>query len=326
MEGWVRVALTREPSFFAACRLWGEEWAVLALEGETLVGMYRIAAQAVHFNGEAHRLGYLGGLRVSPEYRHRLGVLRAGYASVSGQRGDFQTIPDGWYSVIAADNRVARRLLEAHLPGLPRYTLCNEFVTLAISVARARRHALWQMVTTPQQLMDLCAFYNRQSRCYQFSPVLTPEAARHSGARFFATTRQNGEIAGCMALWNQQTCKQIHITGYRPPLAALLPLYNFWADRTRRVRLPPPGACLDQCYLAFFAIEEAERVPALIEDALSLTDARVLSFGLHAAHPTLPALLKKFRPIQYRSCLYAVSFDEPLPLDGRPAQPEAAVL
>jgi hypothetical protein len=325
MEGWARMAMTREPSFFAARRCgaaWGEEWAVLAREEETPVGMYVGARHAVHLNGMASTLGYLGGLRVTPTHRHRWRLVRDGYASI---RALCPMPPPLWYSVIGAENRDARRLLEANLPGMPRYQFCNEFVTLAISTARARRRALWREADTPSQRAAICDFYNHHARSCQFSPVLTPDAMRHIGARFFVAA-ENGEIKAAMALWRQQAAKQIRAASYRPPLDRLRWLYNIWARLAGRVRLPVPNEPLEQSFLAFFAAADSDWWIPLIEDALALCPTPVLAFGLHAKHQELAPLCRAFAPAQYRGRVHAVCFDAPPELDGRPAQPDAALL
>ena len=323
MEGWARMAMTREPSFFAAevhGAVWGKEWAVLAKEGETPIGMYLGAEHPAHVNGELAAVGYLGGLRIAPACRRRFSVVRGGYASIRALC-PFQPLPTLWYTAIAAENRSARRLLEAGLPGLPRYAFRNEF-------ARARRHALWQAVETASQRAAFCDFYNRAASAWQFSPALTPDALASIAACPFAVW-VNGGIAATMALWNQQAARQVRACGYRFPLGYLRPLYNFWASLSGRICLPPPGAALDQSFLAFFTVadpDDSVRMSTLIEDALALCETRVLSFGMHAEHPWLTPLRHLFSPAQYRSRLYAVTFGEPLELDGRLAQPDAAAL
>ena len=325
MQGWVRMSLTRDPSFFAGCDHFGSEWAMLARDGDRPVGLYTCAAHPVHLDGNASELGYLGGLRIVRTHRNRLSAVRAGYASI---RKLHPPPASGiWYSAIAADNRPARRLLEARLRGMPIYTPINEFVTLALPAARARHHGLWQAV--PEAGLEaLCHFYNVQARRYQFSPVLTPERALRTGARFYAVSA-GGKIAACMAIWNQMSYKQVCVHGYHRLLHTVLPLYNLLARLTRRVRLPAPGQTLEQSYLAFFAVDTPEQGSApgaLIEDALSLCGTQVLTLGLHAAHPWLAQLQGSFRPVQYRSCIYRVSFEEAGSLRACPAQPEVALL
>lgn len=324
MPSWVSMASTREPSFFAGMGRFGRDWAVVARQGNEAVGMYACSDQPVHVNGLETELGYLGGLRVAPQYRHRLRILRDGYASIRSlsPRRD----PELWYTAIATENAPARRLLEANLRGMPRYRALNDMATLALPKARGRKHGLWRPVAA-DEMEDVCRFYNRQVRRYQFSPVLTPERAGRTGAVFHVVAGKDGPRA-VMALWNQQPYKQVMACAYRQPLGMLLPLYNLYARLTRQVPLPPIGQALDQTYLAFLAVApELEcDASALIEDALAICPTAVLTLGLHAAHAWLDCLIRSFRPATYRTRIYAVDFGETAELDGRPAQPEVALL
>ena len=348
MPSWVSMSMTREPDFFAGANRFGREWAVLAREvkdaAETTeaVGMYVCAEQPLYWNGVETDMGYLGSLRVAPRYRHRLRILKEGYASIRRFSPGRRCSP--WYTAIASENLPARRLLEANLRGLPRYRPLNEMVSLALPRTRGRRHGLWRALSPAESgrqesgnqeamLKSLCDFHNRHARRHQCAPVLTPARVRASGAAFHVIDGQAGPMA-VMALWNQQAYKQVMAYAYRPPLGALLPLYNGYARLAKKVVLPPRGQTLDQTALAFLAVApELEReITALIEDALALCPTAVMSFGLHAAHGWLEPLRRKFAPATYRSCIYAVDFNdvhlagETIPPDGRDAQPEVALL
>jgi len=324
MPSWVTMCVLRDPSFFAGVDRFGREWAVIARQGTSPVGMYTCSDQRVHLNGVPTELGYMGALRVNPAYRNRLRILRGGYASVRALA--LSRPPPLWYTAIASENLPARRILEANLRGMPRYWATNDLVTMALPRARGYRHFLWRQVRV-DELGRLCDFYNQNAIQYQFSPVLTPEIASKTGASFFVVER-DGELKACMALWNQQSYKQVVACAYRRPLGQLLPIYNVYARLARKIELPRVGQALDQTYLAFLAISPSleYEVVALIEDALALNPARVLTLGLHADHPWLAPLLHSCRPATYRTRIYAVNFDESVALDGRPAQPEVAVL
>jgi hypothetical protein len=324
MPSWVSMTVTREPSFFAGCNRFGQDWAVIARQDGSPVGMYTCSEQQVHLNGAATELGYIGALRVNPSYRHRLRILRDGYASIRTLSPP--QLPQLWYTAVASENLVARRLLEANLRGMPRYWSSNELVTMAFPRARSQRRFLWRPVLSGE-LGKLCSFYNERAAQYQFSPVLTPEIAARTGASFFAI-EQNGVLKACMALWNQQSYKQVVACAYRRPLNWLLPLYNTYARLARRVSLPRVGQALDMSNLAFLAVSPSldREIESLIEDALAISPTTVLTLGLHAQHPWLATLIKSCRPATYRTNIYGVSFDESTPLDGRPAQPEVAVL
>lgn len=335
MPGWVTMALAREPDFFAGSGHFGDEQAIIARDigphggqggdqDDRAVGMCTSAEHRVHLNGVETRLGYLGALRVSRAYRHKLRVLQGGFAAVRALYPEDES--PLWYTVVAEENTVARRVLEANLPGMPCYRLTNPLVTLAFSSARGRRRQLWRPAKE-DDLVALCHFYNEQAARFQFSPVLTPERVRHTGANFHVV-EQDKTIVACMALWNQQPYKQVMAQAYRQPLEALLPVYNAYARLSRRMMLPPVGRALDLSYLAFFATDPhlAPECEALVEDALGLAATGAVSLALHGQHPGLERLIRQLKPVIYRSGIYTVNFGTPPPLDGRPAQPEVAVL
>jgi hypothetical protein len=289
--------------------------------------MYTCSGQPLHLNGGVAELGYLGGLRVDSRHRHRLRVLRDGYDSI--RRLSPEPHPELWYTAIATENLPARRLLEANLRGMPRYRAVNDMLTLALPGARGRRHGLWRPAL-PGEMENLCRFYNRHAGSYQFSPVLTPERAARTGA-FFHVLDGNDGLRAVMALWNQQHYKQIVARAYRQPLKTLLPLYNLHARLARKTALPPVGQTLDQTFLAFLSVDSGteNKLPSLIEDALAICPTAVLTLGLHADHAWLDALVRPFRAATYRTRLYTVGFKDSgkeIRLDGRPAQPEAALL
>jgi hypothetical protein len=324
MPSWVSMSVTREPSYFAGYNRFGKDWAVVAHEDDTVVGMYACSLQQTHLNGDPVEQGYLGALRVVPAYRNRLRILREGFASIR-PLAPFRT-PEQWYTAIATENYVARRLLEANLRGMPCYRATSDLVTMALPGARGRRRFLWRKAL-PQELDRLCRFYNRSAEQYQFSPLLTPENAVRTGAAFFVIERED-ELLACMALWNQQDYKQVTAHAYRRPMETLLPIYNTYARLARKVCLPRVGETFDQTHLAFLAITPAleAKLPALIEDALAIAPSRVLTLGLHGQHPWLETLIRRFRPALYRTRIYAVNFESSSALDARPAQPEVALL
>ena len=178
-------------------------------------------------------------------------------------------------------------------------------------------------------MQDLCHWHNQQASHYQFTPALAPARVAQTNARFYALRNSHNDVLACMALWNQQPFKQVVAQTYRAPLAQLLPLYNLLARLMRRVELPQMGRAFNHSFMAFFACARDVGLPqvlALVEDALARCATPVLTLGLQAQHPYLPALLRHFKPLHYRTRIYAVHFEEPPALDGRMAQPEVATL
>lgn len=324
MPTWVEMAIEREPSFFAAADLFGRDWAVIAEEKGDVIGIYTAAVVPVHVDGQPERIGYLGGLRVRPAYRRRIRHLLEGYDSIRPLAPSAGTRP-WWFTVVAAENENARRLLEAGVRGLPAYQAQGDYVTFALPVSRGRRRELWRAAGV-NDVAAIVDFYNGLAALFQYSPVLDADLINRIGiAHFYMYER--GELQGVAALWDQRAFKQIVARRYRQPLRALLPAYNALARILRRIPLPAEGGALDQTFIAFLALSDPAMADAhgLMEDLLSHCQTSAVSIGLCATHPLIP-VVKRFKPISYPARVYAVSFEGTAPPNGRPAQPEAALL
>jgi len=301
----VEMTMEREPSFFAGKSIFGRDWAVIAEDKGEVIGMYTASVMPVHLNGTPTQLGYLGGLRVNPHHRRRIRYLREGYASI----GRFA--PAGvpwWFTVVAAENEGARRLLEAGVPGLPPYHPQGDYVTFALPVSRGKRRGLWQRATAE----EIVPLYNKAAANFQYSPVLDSAIAQQ-----LACFKAGDAVA---ALWDQRAFKQIVARRYRTP--ALIPLYNAYARIARRIPLPREGGALDQTFIAFLSMPPDY---ALLQDLLSHCETPAASLGVHANSPLIP-VIERFKPVRYPARIYAVTFNGAPPSSTLPAQPEAALL
>jgi len=299
MPSWVDMAIEREPSFFGS-----NDWAVIAEDDGDVVGIYTASVLPAHVDGQPSQLGYLGGLRVQSRHRRRIRYLREGYASI---RALAPAAVPWWFTTIGSENVVARRLLEAGVRGLPAYHFRGEYETFALPTARRRRRGIWR------RGVDV-TLHNEIASRFQCSPVLSDDIVQGVG-NFFVCD------GGVAALWDQRAFKQIVARRYRHP--ALIPAYNAYARLFRRVPLPREGGALEQTFIAFFAMESPTF--AAIEDLLSHCETPVATIGMHAENP-LREIVQRFKPMSTRSRVYGVSFDGTIPPNGRPAQPEAALL
>ncbi len=145
MEGWVRLAFPREPSFFGSAILEGEHAGTVVIRrgpGGTVVALGSRAVKEVWWKGRPARLGYLGQLRFARGWKPGRRTLARAYELVRGCRAPDE-LPFDLTSIVA-DNEPARRLLERGLPGLPRYTPLAELVTVVVPArdGRPARHGI----------------------------------------------------------------------------------------------------------------------------------------------------------------------------------------
>lgn len=341
MSSWVGMSFEREPSYFGAKDLVDDEITVIAREdtpSRPPVGMYTCRVLPVNVNGQPERVSYLGGLRVSPKHRNRFHIVRNGFKSINKLVSAKGTVPYRFTSV-ALENTVARRLLEASLPGMPVYSSVGELATFALSSSLGRKNKNLLRRATAADIPALVEFVNNHNRAYQFSTFLT-EAWFHQASRTrgiditdFWILMDNRDIRACVAVWDQRTFKQTVVRSYSPPLRFARRGYNLWAAVTSRVPLPPVGQTLEQAYMSFVAVDETaldDCVEVIREglDRVRDTGARVGVLGLSTGNPMYARIIAALPAHVYRTCIETVSWpNEPAPfLDGRPPQPEVALL
>jgi hypothetical protein len=339
MTSWVTLSSEHEPGYFDSANLFGQRDTLIAERNDahsSPVGMCSWSGMKLFINGRQTQAGYLGELRVLPGFRKRPGIVRNGFRAVRLLAPDYPH----WFTSIAVDNAVARRLLEANLKGMPVYRPQGELFTLALPTSiRRRQHCLQPAAIA--DLPELVEFYNQQAMNFQYAPVLTESWLRQldgdNGLHLsdFHLLRVNGRLRACFALWDQRRLKQTVVRGYRFPLAQLHSIYNLFARLSGRLTLPPVGVAIDYLFIAFFAVApemEKTELRQVIDSALALTAQRRIScamFGLAAENPLLK-LLSGYRVQTYRTCIEAVHWPDQTSTDctsaGRIVQPEIALL
>lgn len=320
MGGWVRIAMARDPDPFAADLGLGDPHAfVLARDPANglLIGACEVSVRGVWADGAARRLAYIGALRIAPSHRHRIAILRGGFALVGSvlEKAGLQRIA---FTAIADDNTVARRLLTAGLPDLPSYLAVGGLVTLALPTSG--RHRMATFVTPSPPEPEVITFLADNLSRHPLAPVWNQDywsTAAATGVPLpqFVVARDGDDIAGTIAVWDQRRVRQTLVTGYTPSLARTRHLVNAAAGLLRMPRLPRAGSPLDQAYLSHFAVRDGDSTMALslIESGLSLARSRdiaVAVIGLPAASPLLPLVRKRFGGLVYRSTIYIVHWPE----------------
>ncbi len=340
LPSWVTMSLRREPSFFAGDELMGDGAAVIAHEpgaaGRT-VGMYTCAFVPVHVDGARKTVGYLGGLRVNKPFRRRPRVVRNGFASIPVVVGNKGDVPF-WFTSISRENTAAVRLLEAGLPGMPTYRRAGIVETLTVAASRGRIAGVLRRAR-PEDAPMIAAFHNARAARYQFSPALNADwlvgldGTKGLTLNDFWLAEDSSGLRGCLAVWDQRAFKQTVASAYRFPLGALLGPYNLWAAAARRAPLPSVGKPLEHVYLSFVAFdpEAAKLAPIAIREGLARArekGAVAAVIGLSVDNPLTGLIKTHLAPHRYESLIETVSFsgDRAPTLDGRPAQPEVALL
>ena len=336
MQGWVRTVFAPGPD--AARDPFRREQLTVCIRQRSgkgvCVAVYALHRFLVQYAGRGQEAVYLGLLRVLPEYRGSRGIFRDGFSAIPHFVRHLGW-PERYFTSIAVDNLPARRLLEAGLRSLPRYTPLGELHTLIFSCALGRGSHLLTRADAAQW-PEVVAFYNRMMRDVPYAPVLGEAFLREGtglAVEDFHILRREGRVAGCLALWDRRTSRRILVEGYRPPLHALRPAVNLWARLCGRPSLPAPGHALEMGYAAFLAVEPEFHSLAggMLREALFLArrhyGLRGLLLGL-APHGSLWPVLSRLPHTAYTTCIEHVAWPhgEAVPASCVPVQPEIALL
>ncbi len=337
MQGWVRLRFSLGERPDAVSQPSADTRHIILIQEKRspgrIAGLYALQAFPVYLDGRACRAVYLSFLRIRPEFRRRIAVLRDGYAAIPHFAAALG-FPDDYFTSIAADNLPARRLLEADLRQLPRYTLQGEMRTLAFSTSLGKDYGLLQPATETDR-EELAAFYSRHAGFCQYAPVLDQECLYGGGLGFpeFFFLRQNGVLAACLALWDRRDAHGITVDGYRAPLNWLRPAYNLYARCRGLPVLPKPGDDLHSIFISFaaFAPEALPLAGRCLREALYIARSRdhasTALMGVSPANP-LCGLLEALPHHVYETRIHSVDWrkDDPALRYSGLVQPEIALL
>lgn len=316
-----RVTLTyeREPSYFEGCRLAGDDYQVLVARESSTGRLAGVACQSVrrmYVNGRVERVGYLGQLRVDPDFRGRWLVSR-GFQRLRelganrGARLHIATITD--------ESTTARDLLvgspRAHFPRFEPYAGLRTLALPRRAGARRRASEIRVSVAGAGDLDDVLTFVNDVGRTRQFFPVVGRRDVGDDEVsdRTLLVARRGTHTVGALLVWDQSACKQVVVRGYSGGLRRLRPVVNTGLWMRGLPRLPAVGAQVRHAFAAFVSVADGDvgAFVALVESSRHLAHERGIDFvtlGLAERDPFL-AHVRGRAAVEYRSTLYVVDWN-----------------
>jgi hypothetical protein len=341
--GAVSLSLEREPDSSIAARVEGAVHDTIVARDRASNALAAAASRCVRtrfVNGVEARVGYLGQLRIAAPFSRARGLLEGGFEFCRAlhDRGDARI----YLASVVQENAGALRLLERGIAGSPTFRAVDRLVTLAIPVRRLPAFRAPEVGIVGGVDCDPAAVIQclrRTCREHQFAPCWTIADLAHrlpglSRSDLFVAIK-DGEVAGCVALWDQRAFKQARVRGYSASLRRSRWAINAAARLMGTVRLPPVGSRLEFAYLSHLAADRAD--PAVLLSLVHAACARAnehglqyVAVGLSARSADLDAIRRTFRSRAYVSVLYAGAWPDGAEmldsLDGRPCNPELALL
>jgi len=345
LPGWVTLSYEREPCYFNGCAIEGDTHTVLASTPDGApIGFFSRSVRTAWVKGRVMRLGYLGQLRLLPQWRGRSRAILRGFEVCRELLDDGHQETPYYLTSILSDNTRARRILTSGIKGMPTYLPLRGFLTLVAATAQpwARRRTSPPYVLSKATESDLEALASLLQTCgrgYTLHPHWDSQALRALQSVGWRPEHNLLLLKGdrpiaCGAVWDQRCVRQWRVTAYASALAYTRPLASAALRLGGYPPLPPPGRRLNQGFLSHLAVVpgEEEALPMLVGALLRLARENGLTsvvLGLSEGHPWTP-FLAGLRSLHYRSQLYLVHWPEGRgaaeDLTGQPIQPEVACL
>ncbi len=345
MEGHISLRLLREPGFWDAAVVHGPfHQTVVARDTQSgqIVGLGMRSVREMFLNGAPTPIGYLGTLRLLPEYRRR-GLLARGYALFRELHTDGRT--PLYITTIAEGNQAVIRTLTSGKAGLPHYHFAGRYLTLAIAAGRSNRPAnprgIEIQAATVESIPAVIDFLHREGRRRQFFPCFSASDFFHEDGTFrnlepddLLLAMRGGELVGVLGTWNQTLFKQAVICGYSNRIRWTRPWYNAWAALSRRPPLPRAGSELPSAVAAVPVVtgNDAHVWQMLIGAAarrVKKVQQGYLLVGLHERDPLL-AYMQPRAVASYATRVYYVCWPDGeqlrATLDERPPYLELGTL
>lgn len=313
MAGTIRLSLEREPSYFASLDRECQRHNTVLVEDNrdgTVIGMGARQVYPALASGESARVGYLNQIRLSADRRLPLRAAVNGWKLMRSCLREDELPFD--VTSIAADNHVARRLLERGLPGQPRYHPITDYVVHAIPTSRRRPAGTEYAVreADPGKWNELLALRTENLSDKAFA--LLGKNAESPEIRLIALKK--GNIVAGLGVEDATPWRQFVVRGYDGVLKQVRPVLNLGLRLLRAPRLPSVGETLRTGTVVSMACrkgEEAAVIPLLRHAGFHARShgLDLLLTGFVTSDRLEHVIRKSFRTRSYRTIIYAVAWN-----------------
>lgn len=254
MEGPIKMIFDRNPSYFDALLLEGDEHRTIIGRDDkgTVRGVGSCVFSNVYINGNVQRMGYLHNLRLEKAYRD-------GYSVAMGYRKFRETVTEKnvqiYMTSILSSNEHAKSILTSGKGGLPLYKHLADYSTFIMKSGIKGKEGNTIIKPASQYSIDaIMDFMHKYGKSHNFSPAFSrsdiiSHESKHLCLKNILCIERRGCIEGLAGIWDISDKKQLIIAGYSSTLNLIRPFYNINAHLKQKPLLPRPGTLLSYSYV-----------------------------------------------------------------------------
>jgi hypothetical protein len=323
-DSMINFYLNRDPSFFEALQVEGEDPQVFAvIDDETgqIAGSYIRSMKECYINGIPENVAYLGSMKIHPDFRGGWVF----YKMVKSMQLRAKTDPRLHFFSIMSDNTNAGNLFLSGRPMLPVVRQAGEFSTRVFKPFQKRIKSSYPIVTARETGTDaIVSFLNTQGSGKQFFPVYKKEHFEDTSTGWLKglnpenifVALKEGRPAGTLALWNQGDFRRWML--FRSPkFRVVQPLINLYSLIRGLPTIPSGNKPVGCRYLSLICIQQDD--PEIFESLLYYAmnhahsvDRQPLFVLGHFDHDFMYTSLK-FPSLVLKSKIFSFAWNENIP-------------
>ncbi len=305
MHGIISLRIDREPDFFSLLKRRGAYKVFTAVSHDQLLGAVSISYQEVWINGHRKQVGYIGDMKVHPDFR---GSFLAFRLMAELYKYLLTETPDLVLCLTARGNHEVETLLEGRL-GLPGFCHVGHFkVYEMLPSPRRKTNATYRVAKVEENdLGQVCLLLNEYYKNYQVAPVIEPH---HLTSTVIGAVYQKGEMIGAICLTDTDQDRQNVVMAIPIGIKLALSCLRFASLFFPLGKFPGVGDPIRMLYIKYIGFREGhdKAFDLLIQFARNVAYQQhyaFLTIGLYE-RDKLMERFKKYPKFSFTSNLFAL--------------------
>ena len=285
MSGGLQLRIDRDPDFFEILRKRGEYRTFVVEDKGSIVGSWSVVTHSVYINGSKEIIHYLRDLKLDPQYQGSLAIFRLFKYVTDSQR---ERSADLHFTIALRGNQKVISMLGGRA-GLSNFEYVGTFnLNYCIPTPFRKRLGLLHLVPDPD-LNELCNFYDKFYKNYQFGPVIT--TGQLKGYHNILLKSGDKPVAA-ITLEDPTAYRKTIVVRYSFTFRVILSFLRLLSITRLITRPPGEGDTLKTLYVKYLAHDQSRAaLKKLIKYSISLAYKQKYHFlclGLHEKDPMLP--------------------------------------
>jgi hypothetical protein len=295
MDGLISLRIEREPDYFRLLSLRGEGKVFVATIMNRIVGAISVTYKIAHINGKPRKIGYIGDLRVYPEFSGSRIILNLLYTLLEYSKS---IDVDIYFCVAAKGNKKVKSLFEGRFNFPPFYSVGDFYVYQILPLPYYRRQTKYKTTrASKDDLNEVSSILNNFNNRLEFSPFFSNDdlaremntLSEYSESDFFIT-KNTDTILAALSIFDTSLVKSNVVIRMPSYLRSIISLLNITGKIIPIPPLPKTGEAVNILYIRHLSCRSnaSAALKSLLLQVCKLAFRRRYSFVTVAFHERDP--------------------------------------